>query len=68
MVKNLPRPLKVVMEKVGAFSDASQGVCYIRKVAIDRSMMMMMMKMMRGTVSVLFWHTHILSHPLSFSF
>ena len=31
LVKTLPRPLKVVMEKVGVFTDASQGVCYIRK-------------------------------------
>jgi len=31
MVKTLPRPLTIVMEKVGSFRDASQGECYIRK-------------------------------------
>jgi len=31
MVKTLARPLKVVMEKVGTYTDSSQGICYIRK-------------------------------------
>jgi len=31
MVKTLPRPLKVKLEKIPAVTDASQGVCYTRK-------------------------------------
>ena len=31
MVKTLPRPLKVKLEKIPIVSDASQGLCYTRK-------------------------------------
>jgi hypothetical protein len=31
LVKTMPRPLKVTMEKAGGFTDASQGACYTRK-------------------------------------
>ena len=31
MVKTEPRPLKIILEQVGSYADASQGTCFIRK-------------------------------------